>query len=108
MKCPKCNVTFQYAELSCHYCGQPLESLCPSATTPCCASLADIRAAKKQRLNEGLSSLARWCDARALGDHDTDTTLTMLEKKAAALRGKVISAGWKPTLHNAKAEGPAA
>lgn len=59
-----------------------------------CASLADIRAAKKQRLNEGLSTLARWCDARVLGDHEDETTLTMLEKKATALRGRVISAGW--------------
>jgi hypothetical protein len=79
-----------------------LKSLDPSAATPCCAALVDIRAAKKQRLNEGLSNLARWCDARALGDHDTDITLTMLEKKAGTLRGKVISAGWNPILHNAE------
>ena len=27
-------------------------------------------------------------------DHDTETTLTMLEKKSAELRGKVMKAGW--------------
>lgn len=66
----------------------------PSDATACYASLGDIQAAKKDRLNEGLRSLARWCADRSNGEHDTDTTLTMLEKKATALRGRVIAAGW--------------
>jgi len=56
--------------------------------------LGDIQGAKKDRLNAGLRSLAEWCSARANGEHDTDTTLTMLEKKATVLRGQVIAAGW--------------
>ena len=39
-------------------------------------------------------------------DHDTETTLTMLEKKAAELRGKCMKEGWKAInehfLHNDK------
>lgn len=69
------------------------EADCPSAT--CCASLSDIQAAKKQRLNDGLRTIAEWCISRADGDHDTDTTLTMLERKATSLRGLVLKAGWK-------------
>lgn len=48
--------------------------------------------AKKDRLNAGLRSLAEWCIARADGEHDTDTTLTMLERKANVLRDRVIAA----------------
>jgi len=55
----------------------------------------EINNARKQRLNEGLRTLSEWCAARAAGDHDLDTTLTMLEKKASTLRGKVDAAGWR-------------
>ena len=55
----------------------------------------EIYAARKQRLNEGLLSLSEWCAARAAGNHDDDTTLTLLEKKASTLRGKVNAAGWR-------------
>ena len=51
--------------------------------------------ARKERLDQGLRTLANWCLTRAMGDHDTETTLTMLEKKAAELRGKVMKAGWE-------------
>jgi len=53
-----------------------------------------IAAAQRERLNHGLRTLASWCGSRALLEHDTETTLTMLEKKAAELRGKVMKAGW--------------
>ena len=71
-----------------------LDRSCGSDSSSCCASLGEIQGAKKDRLNAGLLSLAEWCAARASGEHDTDTTLTMLEKKATALRGRVIAAGW--------------
>lgn len=39
-------------------------------------------------------------------EHDTETTLTMLEKKAAELRGKLVKAGWaaieEHSLHNSE------
>ncbi len=42
-------------------------------------------------------------------EHDTETTLTMLEKKAAELRGKVMKAGWaaiaEHSLHNETSAG---
>jgi len=75
----------------------------------CCASLGDnsscvanppkserqiIAESHRERLNHGLQTLARWCASRAMLEHDTETTLTMLEKKAAELRGKVVKAGW--------------
>lgn len=45
-------------------------------------------------------------------EHDTETTLTMLEKKAAELRGKVVKAGWaaieEHSLHNETALAPGA
>lgn len=53
-----------------------------------------IALAQRDRLNQGLRALASWCESRAGMDHDTDTTLTMLEKKAAELRGKCMKAGW--------------
>ena len=50
--------------------------------------------AHRERLNHGLRTLASWCASRAMLEHDTETTLTMLEKKAAELRGKCMKAGW--------------
>lgn len=50
--------------------------------------------AHKERLNHGLRTLANWCASRAAAEHDTKTTLTMLERKAAELRGKMMKAGW--------------
>ena len=90
-----------------------LDRSCGSDSSSCCASLGDIQGAKKDRLNAGLRSIAIWCMDRANGQHDTDTTLTMLEKKAAALRGRVIAAGWAEidrknaaSRHNANVHGP--
>jgi hypothetical protein len=54
-----------------------------------------IAGAHRERLNQGLLSLAAWCQARAAGDHDTGTTMTMLERKAADVRVKVMKAGWR-------------
>jgi hypothetical protein len=45
-------------------------------------------------LNHGLRTLASWCASRAMLDHDIETTLTMLEKKAAELRRKCMKSGW--------------
>jgi hypothetical protein len=53
-----------------------------------------IADAQRERLNHGLRTLASWCVSRAMLEHDTETTLTMLEKKAAELRGKCMKAGW--------------
>jgi hypothetical protein len=54
-----------------------------------------INEAHRERLNQGLLNLAAWCQARAAGDHDAETTMTMLERKAAGIRAKVIQAGWR-------------
>jgi|694.fasta_scaffold07534_10 hypothetical protein len=54
-----------------------------------------IAEAHRERLNQGLLSLAAWCQARAAGDHDTETTMTMLERKATDVRVKVMKAGWR-------------
>jgi hypothetical protein len=100
----------------------PIEDAAPSALheTTCCAFAGDnsacganppkserriIADAQRERLNHGLRTLASWCASRAMLEHDTETTLTMLEKKAAELRGKVMKAGWaaiaEHSLHNA-------
>ena len=53
-----------------------------------------IADAHRERLNHGLRTLASWCQSRAMLDHDTETTLTMLERKVGELRGKMMKAGW--------------
>jgi hypothetical protein len=57
--------------------------------------MTTINQARTERLNAGLTNLAAWCLARAEGQHDTETTLTMMEKKATELRHKVDKAGWE-------------
>jgi hypothetical protein len=52
-----------------------------------------IEAARRNRLNQGLLSLASWCQSRAVGDHEIDTTLTMLREKAEKLPWRVAKAG---------------
>jgi hypothetical protein len=52
-----------------------------------------IEAARRNRLNQGLLALASWCQSRAVDDHDIDTTLTMLCKKAEILPWRVSKAG---------------
>lgn len=49
--------------------------------------------ARRERLHSGLLTLAGWCVSRAAASCNSETTLTMLEKKAAELRGKVLRAG---------------
>jgi hypothetical protein len=53
-----------------------------------------IADAHRKRLNHELRTLASWCQSRAVMDHDTETTLTMLERKVGDLRGKIVKAGW--------------
>lgn len=50
--------------------------------------------ARKARLNQGLRTLASWAQSRAMGEHDDETTLTILERKTAELRAAVNKAGW--------------
>jgi hypothetical protein len=52
-----------------------------------------IKAARRERLNQGLLALASWCQSRAVGDHDIETTLTMLREKAEKLPWRVAKAG---------------
>jgi hypothetical protein len=52
-----------------------------------------IEAARRNRLNQGLLSLASWCQSRAAGNHEIDTTLTMLREKAEKLPWRVAKAG---------------
>jgi hypothetical protein len=52
-----------------------------------------IETARRNRLNQGLLALASWCRSRAAGDHDIETTLTMLKSKAGALPWRVVKAG---------------
>ena len=91
------------------------QSLNPRTTFPAlraadgCASLNDnsafganppkserqiIAEAQRDRLKHELRTLASWCASRAMLEYDTETTLTMLEKKASELRAKVMKAGW--------------
>jgi hypothetical protein len=49
--------------------------------------------ARKERLNLGLQMLASWAQSRAMGEHDDETTLTLLERKIAKLRVAVNKAG---------------
>lgn len=51
-------------------------------------------AARKERLNRGLLTLASWAQIRATGEHDDETSLTMLERKTTELRAAVNKAGW--------------
>ena len=48
---------------------------------------------QRTRLNQGLLTLSSWCQSRASFDHDIDTTLTMLIRKANELREAVKKAG---------------
>jgi geranylgeranyl pyrophosphate synthase len=53
-----------------------------------------IARARKERLNQGLLTLFSWAAGRAAGDHDEDTTLSMLKRKTAELCDAVDRAGW--------------
>lgn len=61
----------------------------------CGDSLSIAKAARKPVLKQRLLTLASWCQSRASGEHDDETTLTMLERKALEIRQNVNKAGWK-------------
>lgn len=44
---------------------------------------------RRDRLNQGLRTLATWCESRAMNEHDIATTLSMLERKAKEIRTAV-------------------
>jgi hypothetical protein len=84
----------KYRNLSCETQDEADATLLPWEVVEKKSDRQIIEAAQRERLNHGLRTLASWCGSRAMLDHDTETTLTMLEKKAAELRGKVVKAGW--------------
>lgn len=66
-----------------------------------------IYAARKERLNRGLRTLALWCHIRAVEDHNDDTTMTMLQRKVAELAHAIDRAGWAASNEEAPAPAPA-
>jgi hypothetical protein len=59
--------------------------------------------ARQLRLKQALLALAKWSETRAGNNHNTETTLTMLEHRIAQIRDQVDRAGWaasSPTLTN--------
>jgi hypothetical protein len=55
---------------------------------------AQLRAdAQREILNHNLRDLIRWCHERAASDYNAATTLTLLERKVAGLRNKLLKAG---------------
>jgi len=52
-----------------------------------------IEAARRNRLNQGLLSLASWCQSRAAGNHEIDTTIAMLHAKVKKLPWQIAKAG---------------
>jgi hypothetical protein len=53
-----------------------------------------ISEARRTRLKQALVALAKWASARAEGDHDTETTITMLKRRASEIQDQVDRAGW--------------
>lgn len=53
-------------------------------------SEADAYAARREKLDEGLHTLAAWCIKRTVGGHHVETTLTMLERRVFELRDAVL------------------
>lgn len=50
--------------------------------------------ARMNRFHARLSNLASWCEKRCDPKHNTETTLTMLERKVAKLREQGIADPW--------------
>lgn len=46
-------------------------------------------ATRKDAMNQALKQLANWALIRSVGDHDINTTLTMLARKAEEIRKRV-------------------
>jgi hypothetical protein len=44
---------------------------------------------KQQTLNVALKQLANWALVRSVGEHDADTTLSLLQRKVAEMRARV-------------------
>lgn len=66
------------------------------ALTPTTGSeSAVLAAARAAELERRLKTLATWATARAMGNHDTETTLTMLEKRVGEIAHGVNRAGWR-------------
>lgn len=61
-----------------------------------------IPEARKAELNRRLEVLAQWAVARAQGDHDEDTTLTMLKRRVEQIEDGVNRAGWRAAAENLK------
>ena len=53
-----------------------------------------INEARKLRLRQALKALANWAEARSDGNHNTETTLTMLERRVSEIKDQVDRAGW--------------
>jgi hypothetical protein len=53
-----------------------------------------ISDARRFRLKQALLALANWSEARAGGNHNTETTMTMLERRVSEIRSQVDGAGW--------------
>ena len=53
-----------------------------------------ISDARRFRLKQALLALAVWAEARAGGNHNTETTISMLEHRIAQIRDQVDRAGW--------------
>jgi ATP-dependent protease HslVU (ClpYQ) peptidase subunit len=53
-----------------------------------------ISDARRFRLKQSLLALANWAEARAGGNHNTETTMTMLERRLSEIRDQVDRAGW--------------
>ena len=56
--------------------------------------IATIQTARAERLKSALESLAHWAEKRAREEHNTETTLAMLRKRAVEIEGQVDRAGW--------------
>lgn len=54
-----------------------------------------MRDARRRRLSADLRALGKWCLSRADGDHNEETTLSMLERRAGNLRRRCMEAGWR-------------
>ena len=59
-----------------------------------CSVDSIIKAARHTRLIHGLYSISAWCASRADGEHDDETTMTMLQKKTSDLSHAIDKAGW--------------
>jgi L-lactate utilization protein LutB len=56
--------------------------------------------ARRLRLNQALKSLANWAEARSNGNHNTETTLTMLIHRVSEIKDQVDRAGWAASNSN--------